>query len=165
MTLGRPPWHRAGTLLLLLLGFPGAAAAQVLQVGLAGWPGIGTQFGYIDLHTMYSLESAVQADFDPFGSRHALHVAASVGAAILPLNIWRTIGQADYGYDLDLGVRFGPRLVFVEHPTRDDKNQQFSLFIDPYLRFRWSVSDRGRYFYVELGPTRPAIRAGFWFGI
>ncbi len=152
-------------LVLAALCTPGALSAQVFQMGLAGWPGIGAQVSYVDLHTMYSLESAVQADFDPFASRRTLHVAASVGAAILPLNVWRTIGQADYGYDLDLGVRFGPRLVFVERPTRDDKNQQFSLFIDPFVRYRLRVGDAGRYFYVEIGPARPVLRAGFWFRI
>ncbi len=151
--------------LLFALWLPGTAAAQLLQVGLAGWPGVGMQVNYVDLHTLYTLETALQADFDPFVSRHTLRVAGSVGAAILPLSIWRAIGQADYGYDLDLGVRFGPRLVFVENATRADKNKQFSLFIDPFLRFRRRMGQSGRFFYLEVGPVRPVFRAGFWFGI
>ncbi len=148
-----------------LLLTPGTLSAQQLQIGLAGWPGMGAQISYVDHHTMYTLETAFQADFDPFASRRAFYVAGSVGAAVLPLSIWRTIGQADYGFDLDLGVRFGPRLVFVEDPTRGDKNQQFSLFIDPFLRFRRRLGQSSRYFYLEAGPVRPALRAGFWLEV
>ena len=154
---------RRAALLLLLWCLPALASAQLLQVGLAGWPGLGAQVNYIDLRTMYSLEAAFQTDLDPFATPRTLHVAGSVGAAILPLSIWRAIGEADYGYDLDLGVRFGPRLEFVEHATRADKNQQFSLFLDPFLRFRRGMRRSGRYFYIEAGPVRPAFRIGFWF--
>ena len=150
--------------LLVCTCFPLASAGQLLQAGLAGWPGVGVQVNYVDLHTMYTLEAALQMDADPFAPRNALHVAASVGAALLPLNIWRTIGQADYGYDLDAGIRFGPRLVFVEDATRADKNQQFGLFLDPFLRYRRRIGpeDSNRFFFVEIGPRRPVLRAGLW---
>ena len=163
--------HANGWILLLratlplTLWFPANADGQLLQAGLAGWPHIGVQAGYIDLHTMYTLETVVQADIDAFASRQALHVAGGVGVSILPLSIWRAIGQVDYGYDLDLGIRFGPRLHFVEHPTRDDKNEQFSLFIDPFLRFRKHWDSLGHAFYLEIGSTRPIIRTGFQIGI
>ncbi len=150
--------------LLCALLWPLAAHGQV-QAGLAGWPGLGAQVSYINLHSMYTLEAGVQLDYDAFASRRALYVGGFVGAAILPLSIWRTIGQADYGYDLDLGVRFGPSLVFVEQPTRADKNQQFSLFIDPYLRYRKRVGQARRTIYVEVGPVRPVFRVGFWLGV
>jgi len=138
---------------------------QQLQVGIAGWPGIGIQVAYIDSRTVYSLETVLQIDYDPFATRSMLHVAGSAGVALLPLNIWRTIGQADYGYDLDLGMRLGPRIVFVDNPTRADKNQQFGLFIDPFLRFRWRTSALARFWYFEVGATRPVLRVGVWLAV
>jgi len=149
----------------LLPGMLHSAMGQQLQVGIAGWPGIGIQVAYIDSRTVYSLETVLQIDYDPFATRSMLHVAGSAGVALLPLNIWRTIGQADYGYDLDLGMRLGPRIVFVDNPTRADKNQQFGLFIDPFLRFRWRTSALARFWYFEVGATRPVLRVGVWLAV
>ena len=142
-----------------------AVKSQQLQAGLAGWPGFGVYAVYIDVHTVYTVETMAYTELDPFDARNTLRVGVAAGAALLPLNIWRVIGQADYGYDIDLGIRFGPSLVFVEDATRDDKNQQFSLFLDPFIRFRTGLGQSSRSFFVELGTTRPVVRTGFWFSL
>ena len=150
---------------ILIGAYLPASAQQHIQGGLAAWPGIGIQATYLELRTVYSLETSVQMDYDPFVSRHTLHVGGSIGASLLPLNIWRTIGQADYGFDLDMGIRFGPRLVFVQNPTRADKNQQLGLFLDPFLRYRRYSTSMARYWFVEIGATRPILRIGIWFDV
>ena len=164
VALLRRPWA-VGCILGCALTASAAAQDQHIQAGLAGWPGLGMQVTFIDMHTVYSLESGIQVDVDPFEERRTLTVAGSVGAAFLPLNVWRTIGQADYGYDLDLGLRLGPRLRFVEEPTRADKNRQFSLFLDPFLRLRGRIGRAPRIYFVEIGPVRPSLRVGLLFGV
>ena len=146
-----------------MISAPALVAQDRFQLALAAWPGIGAQAGYIRPHTIYTLESVIYAEAQPRQRRSTLVVSGGVGAALRPLGVLRAIGQADYGFDVDLGVRFGPSLLFTAEATRADKNRQFSLFIDPFIRFSSRFS-RGRIYFVEMGPLRPTLRVGLWFG-
>lgn len=144
----------------------GAVGRSYLQTGLAVFPGVGVQFGYVGPHSIYTIETMIYADGQPaLGSGEStLQLSGGIGAALRPLGVVRTIGNADYRYDFDFGVRFGPSLFFTTGATRADKNQQFSLFLDPFIRFS-SRFGNGRIFYLEIGPQQPVFRFGLWFGI
>ena len=131
----------------------------MLQAALGGWPGIGVQAGYVQARSIYTLEVVSYVDALPWREGYPLYVSAGVGAALRPLGVLRVIGRADYGYDFDLGVRFGPGLFFTDDATRAEKNRQFSLFLDPFVRFSLRTMRPGNYF-IELGPQRPAFRLG-----
>ena len=154
----------AGCLAAPSLGQGGLIGRSYLQAGLAAWPGIGLQLGYVGPHSIYTLEATLYADGQPTlgEGESTLHLSGGIGAALRPLGVVRTIGNANYRYDFDVGVRFGPSLFFTTGATRADKNQQFSLFLDPFVRFS-SRFKGGRIFYLELGPQQPAFRAGLWF--
>ena len=74
----------------------------------------------------------------------------------------RTIGNAEYTYDFDIGLRFGPSLFFATNATRSEKNQQFRFILEPFLRFNTRFSG-GRILFVEAGTLSPVLRAGLWF--
>ncbi len=144
----------------------GAVGQRYLQTGVAVFPGVGVQLGYVGPHSIYTLETMIYADGQPsLGSGEStLQLSGGIGAALRPLGVVRTIGNADYRYDFDFGVRFGPSLFFTTGATRADKNQQFSLFLDPFIRFS-SRFKNDRIFYIEIGPQQPDLRFGLWFGI
>ena len=159
-------------LLALVLVVPSESAAQggavgrsYLQTGLAVWPGVGVQLGYVGPHSIYTLETMIYAEGQPsFGEGEStMQLSGGLGAALRPLGVVRTIGNTDYRYDFDFGVRFGPSLFFTTGATRADKNQQFSLFLDPFIRFS-SRFGNGRIYYIEIGPQKPVLRFGLWFG-
>ncbi len=159
--------------LAALLGLPRASAAQTntagrhfIQGGPAALPGLGVQVGYVGSRSIYTVEGIFYADGWPSFSRgeSTLQVSAGLGAALRPFGIVRTIGNADYAYDIDFGLRFGPSLFFTTNATRPEKNQQFSLFFEPFLRFS-TRSRNGRIFFVEAGTQRPLLRAGLWFSL
>lgn len=155
------------------LAFAPESAAQgnvsgrrFLQGGVAAFPGVGLQLGYVGRHSFYTVEGMFSADGQPSlgEGESTLRVSGGLGAAMRPLGVVRTIGNADYPYDFDLGVRFGPSLFFTTGATRADKNQQFSLFLDLFLRFS-SRFRNGRIFFLELGTQQPIVRAGLWFNL
>ncbi len=137
---------------------------RFLQTGVAVLPGVGLQFGYVGRHSFYTVEGTLFADGQPSlgEGESTLRVSGGLGAALRPLGVVRTIGNANYPYDVDFGARFGPSLFFTTGATRADKNQQFSLFLDLFLRFS-SRFRNGRIFFLELGTQQPSIRAGLWF--
>ena len=136
----------------------GAVGRRYVQTGVALYPGVGVQLGYVGPHSIYTLETMIYADGQPsLGSGEStLQLSGGIGAALRPLGVVRTIGNADYRYDFDFGARFGPSLFFTTGATRADKNQQFSLFLDPFIRFS-SRFKGGRIFYLEIGPQQPAL--------
>lgn len=159
--------------LIGLLWWPREGAAQAgtsgrryVQTGLAALPGIGLQAGYVGPRSFFTVEAMFYVDASPsFGDGEgSLQVSGGLGGAIRPLGVVRTIGNANYSYDFDLGLRFGPSLFFATNATRSDKNQQFSLFLDPFIRFAWRLGS-GRIIYVEVGGQRPVLRAGLWFSL
>ncbi len=156
------PKTRLATLIVFLTGAVPSYGQEVLQTGIAAWPGIGTQVNYIRARETYAWETAMYFEVEPsFGdARTTFVVSGGVGAAVRPLGILRFIGQADYGYDLDVGVRLGPSLLFRNRATHADRNQQFRLFLDPFVRLLLPRNQRT--WFVEIGPSRPVVRAGFW---
>lgn len=154
----------------VLLGPPAAAqdqvSARVLQIGPGVWPGLGAQLGVVRPRTIYALEAILYLDgrLGPGNRRSSLQVSGGFGAALRPLGIVRAIGNAEYAYDVYLGIRFGPSLLFMARPTRSDKNRQFSLFLDPYVRFCTRFLRRQTAF-VELGAIKPSLRFGLWVDI
>ena len=135
-----------------------------LQLTAAAWPGVGAQVVYVQARRMYTFEALAYADFLPWQDRNPLYVSTGVGAAIRPLGVIRTIGGANFAYDVDLGIRTGPTLTFIQDPTRADKNRQFSLFLDPFVRLELHALDRTT-LVLEVGAQRPSFRLGVWLGL
>lgn len=164
---------RSALVLLMASVFLGPMAAaqdevrpRMLQVGPAVWPGLGAQIGLIRLRTIYTLETVLYLNghLGLGDHRSSVQLSGGFGAALRPLGIVRAIGNAEYAYDVSLGMRFGPSLLFVARPTRSDKNRQFSLFLDPYVRFSTRVLQH-QIAFVELGPIKPSLRFGLWVDI
>ena len=142
-----------------------APEGRQLQVGLGVVPSAGLQVGYVALRSFYSQEFILTADVSPWygGRRGNVQLSGSLGGSIRILGIERTLGNAGYrGYDLDVGVRFGPALLFAFRETRFTKNQRFSLFLELFGRFTTTIGD-GITLFAEAGFHRPAFRGGLWF--
>ena len=146
--------------LLALNGLTVFAQSSHIQTGLGGWPGAGMQLVHVQARSIYSLEVLSSVDTELWKDRTPVYVSAGVGAALRPLGVLRVIGQADYSYDLYLGVRFGPALTFLRKQTRAEKNRQFSLFLDPFLRYTRPVGQQTA--FIEIGSQRPILRIGLW---
>lgn len=143
------------------------STAPRLQLGAAAIPGIGLQGGYVAPRSFYTVEAALYADATPkfSGGEGSLLLSLGLGGAIRPLGLLRMIGNTGYtNYDVDFGLRFGPALFFAFNDTRATKNQSFSLFVDPYLRFTSELKG-DRTFFIEAGLQRPLFRAGLWLNI
>jgi len=157
----------AAYLLGMCLLFPSISQSQprnnVLQIGPAVWHGIGLQVGFTRQRTIYSLESMLYANGRQ-RDRFSVQLSGGIGASVRPLGVLRAIGNADYGYDTDIGVRFGPSLSFTTSATRTDKNRQFHLFFDPFVRFSGRLV-AGKILYAELGPLQPRVRLGILFDL
>jgi hypothetical protein len=138
-----------------------------IQAGLGLLPGIGAQTGYVYPRTFYTTEAIFYLDGSPqfAGGESTIQFSLGIGGSIRPLSIVQTISNMeDTGYDLDIGLRGGPGLFFASEESRVEKNQRFSLFLEPFIRL--STEFRGRQtVYAELGFQRPLLRAGLWFGI
>lgn len=135
-----------------------------IQIGPAGVPGIGVQVGYLSAQNLFTRELNTVADLSSFGSHGDLQVTAALGGSVRLLGIARTIGKSYYrGWDVDLGLRIGPSLLFEFRESRASKNRRFNLFVEPFARV---VASPGKtIFFAELGVQRPAIRGGFWIGL
>lgn len=177
LSVSRTAASRAVLLMLLLLagGLLGSRAqaqaprthAKRIQIGPGVLPGIGLQGGYVYPRSFFTTEAIVYADGSPgfAGGESNLQVSLGLGGSIRPLGLIRTIGSmADTGYDLDIGLRGGPGLFFSSTETRVQKNQRFSLFLEPFIRVTTRLGT-SQTFFAELGFQRPLLRAGFWFGL
>ncbi|MCY4204326.1 MAG: hypothetical protein OXE92_01220 [Bacteroidetes bacterium] len=102
-------------------------------------------------------------DVELWEKRTPVFVSAGIGAALRPLGVLRVIGSANYSYDFYLGVRFGPSLSFRKNPTRQEKNRQFSLFLDPFIRYVHPLGKQTG--FIEIGPQRPVVRFGLWVSL
>ncbi|NNE45264.1 MAG: hypothetical protein HKN37_01245 [Rhodothermales bacterium] len=159
------------TLSFLLMPLAASAqritSADVLQLGAAGLPGVGIQLGYVDAGDIFTREALVYADVRPrFQSdNETLLISAGVGVSIRIVGGLETVELITPRiWDLHLGVRFGPGLLFRRNETRAEKNQRFSLFLDPFVRF--TVAPRGKQtYFLEAGVHRPSLRAGVWLRI
>ena len=157
--------HRKALWILYVTAIVPCYGQEAIQAGIGVWPGVGSQINYVRAHTTYSWETAIYMEVEPGSgrSRTIFFVSGGVGAAVRPLGILRVVGDADYGYDLDVGVRLGPGLLFRDKSTHADRNQQFRLVVDPFVRLLLPRSQRT--WFIELGPSRPAFRAGLWLGL
>ena len=130
-------------------------------------PHVGLQIGYVDAGPAFTREAMAYVDLAPrFGSnREELQVSAGLGAAIRIIGTLETLTLVTPRvWDLHIGFRFGPGLNFSADETRSDKNQRFSLFLEPFTRF--TVSPKGEQtYFLEGGINRPYVRLGVWLGI
>ena len=138
---------------------------RVVQAGIGLLPGIGLEAGYLLPTSLFMREAVLYVDTSPqfAGGEGSVQVSAGVGGAVRILGIARFVTSQPYtGNDLDFGLRFGPGLFFAIDETRADKNQRFSLFLEPFIRYSTVVAGR-RTFFFEAGIQRPLFRAGLWF--
>lgn len=161
----------ATAVLLLTLLAPASSLAQDaprrhLQAGLGVLPGAGIQIGYVAPRNLYTLETLLYVDTTPqfAGGEGNVQSSAGVGAALRPFGFVRAAGNAQADYDLDVGLRFGPSLFFTTNATRKDKNQQFRLFLEPFIRVS-GTGEGSRTYYVEVGTHRPFLRGGILFDL
>jgi len=144
-----------------------ARQPDILQLAAGGIPGVGLQIGYVDAGSAFTQEAVAYVNLSPrFASnRETLHVSAGVGGAIRILGTLETLTLiAPRAWDFHLGFRFGPGLRFAADETRSAKNQRFSLFLEPFVRFATVLRGRQTYF-LEAGIQKPVLRLGVWFGI
>ncbi len=149
--------------MILLLAFENYSAdgqSSHVQIGLGGWPGAGIQLVHVQPRDLYTLEILASTDTELWENRTPIFLSAGVGASLRPLGVLRLIAQANYSYDFDVGIRFGPALTFLQRPTRAEKNRQFSLFLDPFVRYSRPV--RKQIAFIEIGGQRPSLRFGVW---
>ncbi len=140
-----------------------APTGRHLQIGPAFVPDYGLQLGYVSLRSFYTREVVLNFNTSPFRSDGNVQISGGLGGSIRILGISRTIGNAAYrGFDVDVGLRFGPGLVFAFKETRSSKNQRFSLFGDVFTRLT-STLGRHTVWYLEAGLHNPSFRAGVWF--
>jgi hypothetical protein len=141
----------------------GAAGGAFVQTGLAVLPGVGLEVGYVGPKTIFTVEGLLYIESTPtfLGGPGNAKFSLGLGGAVRPLGVVRTIGETDYAYDIDVGIRFGPSLFFANNATRADKNQQFSLFLEPFARFTTRLNN-GRIIFAEAGTQRPFLRLGIW---
>lgn len=137
-----------------------------LQVGIGGIPDLGVQANYVLVRNFYTREITFYGNVAPRflgNKRNSVQISGGLGGLVRTFAILRTIGNVDTrGWDLDVGVRFGPGLFFVQDETRADKNQRFRPFFEPVIRGT-STMRGGRIFFIEIGTHRPVIRTGLWF--
>ena len=140
-----------------------APAGNHLQIGPAALPHLGLQTGLVMAQNIFTREAILTTDITEVfgGGTGSIQFSLGLGAGIRLLGIGRTIGNTGYrGYDLDVGVRFGPALSFGFQETRLSKNQRFSLFAEPFVRFTRVFGNR--LFFAETGLHRAALRLGLW---
>lgn len=160
--------------LLIALALPAGAAAQMgagesgqrlVQIGPAALPGLGAQAGYILPRSFYTLESTFYANISPqFAQGEGnLLVSGGIGGALRILGAITTLELSNYeGYQLDVGLRFGPAVRFIlGEETLEQKNTRARLFLEPFSRFAWQL-DNGQILFAEIGTQRPFLRGGLW---
>ena len=133
----------------------------LLQLGIGVLPGVGMQAAYIDQRRMYTRDAVFYGHVQPgfFENDGSVQVSGALGFSVRIIGILVTTGAiSDRGYDIDIGARLGPGLTFGFSETPLEKNQRFSLTLEPTLRMIKEIGSR-RY-YLETGIVRPSIRMG-----
>ena len=160
------------TILVSLVSAQHELAAQVrrfsdtIQLGAGALPAVGVEIGYIDVGDIFTRETTVFGHLRPrFGSdEEELQVSAGVGVGLRIIGGLETLTLiTPRRWDLHVGLRFGPSLLFRRNETQAEKNQRFSLFLDPHVRF--TVTPARQTYFVEVGVQKPVIRAGVWLRI
>ena len=160
-------------LCILIAGVSPAAAqtgAQIkaprgtyVQVGPTFASGIGLNLGAVSAKTLYTREIQFISDLQPVlsGPEDQARITALIGFSIRAFGFERLLGNAAYrGFDIDIGLRVGPRLSFSTRDSRFDKNRRFLLVAEPMVRFtRATARVIG---FAELGTDSPHARIGIW---
>ena len=156
--------------LFILMAGVSPAAAQTraprgtyIQVGPAFASGIGLNVGAASAKTLYTREIQFITDLQPVfsGPEDQARIAALIGFSIRVFGFERLLGNAAYrGFDIDVGLRVGPRLTFSTRDSRFDKNRRFLLVAEPMVRFTRATA---RFIgFAELGTDSPHARIGIW---
>lgn len=133
-------------------------AANNVLLGIGALPGIGMQATYIAAGQMYTREALFYADVSKLNPRGSTQVAVAIGASMRIVKSLEVLGLSRPRlYDVHLGVRIGPGLLFGFDEERADRNQRFNLVVEPFVRYTLS---RRRLFYIEAGLSRPNVRIG-----
>lgn len=135
--------------------------AELLQIGLGVLPGAGLQLGYVDQKRMYTRDAVFYGHVQPgiFENGGSVQASATIGFSLRVIGMLETINAIDERrYDIDIGARLGPGLTFAFDETPLQKNQRFSLTLEPVLRLARGIN-KYRY-YIETGIVRPSVRFG-----
>ena len=174
--IGRPAVCSWSLVLALLGGmatYPAQVAGQParsghVQIGLGVLPGIGFQVGHVQPQAIYTIESEFHADGFPgfSGGEGTLTIGVGVGGAIRIFGVMRTLGGAPYaGRDVDVGLRFGPDLLFTTGESSRQENLRFDLFLEPFVRASSRFGGRRMRYFGEVGLHRPFFRIGIWISL
>lgn len=147
---------------------PGAGPLEGpgMQAGLGVLPGVGIQVAYFDAERMYVRDVVFYSHVQPgvFENEGNLQVSGSIGVAARIVGILETVGAISPRlFDVHVGARVGPGLTFAFDESVLEKNQRFSLTLEPVVRLVQGVGQR-RY-YIELGIIRPSLRFGMLFSL
>ena len=138
-----------------------SAPSRSIQAGIGVLPGIGVQVGFIDQERMYTRDVVFQAHLQPglFENSGNVQISGVIGASLQIFGILETIGAIEpRTFDIHVGARIGPGLTFAFDESSLEKNQRFSLTLEPVARAIQTIG--GRFYYVEVGIVRPSIRFG-----
>ena len=128
--------------------------------GPAFLPGAGVAAGSVVVGRFVTREVWLSGSYRSSASG-SVRAIGTVGGAIRLLGARRTVLQLPVGvYDIDLGMRLGPSILFRFEETAIDKHKRFTLVAEPFLRV---IADRGTPFSLEVGIHRPAVRGAVWF--
>lgn len=128
-------------------------------LGLAAVPGIGVQATYVAPGRMYTREALFLGDVSRLTSSGSTQIAVLIGASLRIVGSLEVLGMTrPRRYDVHVGARIGPGLIFGFDEERPDRNQRFNLVFEPFVRY--TIESR-RLLYVEAGLARPNIRFGF----
>jgi hypothetical protein len=152
----------AATLMAATLLPVAEATGQHFQVGLGALPGAGVQAGYIDDQSWYTAEGMLYADASPgfFTGNGNIQASLGIGGSIRVFGVARFVTGAEYAYDIDVGLRFGPSLYFAREGTPEALNP-FRLFVEPFGRYVTRSGSRS-HFFAEAGLQRSFLRVGIW---
>lgn len=141
---------------------------NTVLIGVGGLPGLGAMAGYVAPARMYTREAVVYGDVIPSirGRDGSAYVAVVIGGALRIIGTGETLGFIPpKKYDIDIGIRLGPSLVFEFEESRADKNKRFNVAAEPFLRFARKLGKQQRTFFAEGGLIRPTLRFGIWIGM
>ncbi len=132
--------------------------ANNVLVAIAAGPGVGVEASYVAPGRMYTREATLLADISRFDSAGSSQVAVTIGGSWRIVGSLETLGMArPRRFDVHLGVRVGPGLLFRFNEERADRNQRFNLVFEPFIRYTL----RGRrLLFAEAGLSRPKLRIG-----
>lgn len=143
-----------------------AQPASQVQLGVAGAPSVGLQFGFIPQRRFYNIETISHASYRPpfFGGDHNLYFSAGFGASLRIMGVVDFVRDDPTPYDVDVGLRLGPGLQFKPNETLADRNRRFFLFLEPFVRYAFQM-EGGQILFAELGAQQPFLRVGIWLSL